>query len=428
MTNPIRGGSTAPLLYDNAFAAALGHVSEVSTNYNYNSAGKAFPNGTGHIRHYRYYQTELYFTDTWKARKNLAITYGLHYMYYSVPYETQGLESIQNYSFDKYFAARVKQSASGVSGDSTVPFIVYNLGGKANNAAPLYQPNYKDFAPRVAVAYTPGFAKGLVFNAGAGIVYDRTVINALNFVQDQSSFLFQNSVTTDFGSSSAQTSLKNDPRTGTGFTFPGNTAPTITKPYTPYVSGGTPYGLGNFTFNSIIDPKLKDPYSIALNAGVQKQLPGDMVLKVSYVGRLGRRLVAQADASQLIDFPDTTSGQELSAAFGNITKQMRAGQATATPQPWFENQIGPGCDQGILLIRFDPVLVTSANGDFADFVQADVLLRSDRLQCRHGVAVFAEYLLHQQGFLQLPRSADDAQQKHVARSSVHLQLHLFALD
>ena len=49
-------------------------------------------------------------------------------------------------------------------------------------------------------------------------------------------------------------------------------------------------------------------------------------MKVSYVGRLGRRLLAQADASQLIDFPDSASGQELSTAFGNITQEMRAGR------------------------------------------------------------------------------------------------------
>src|SRR6185312_16242281 len=332
----------AQVLFDNAFTAGLGHISEVSTSYNYNNKGVAYPNGTGHTRHYRYYQTELYFNDTWRITRNLALTYGLNYQYYSVPYETSGLESIQNFSFDKYFAARVQQSAAGNEGDSTVPFITYNLGCKANNAAPLYQPSHKDFAPRVAIAYAPGFAKGLVFNAGGGLVYDRTVLNALNFVQDQNSFLFQNSVENDLGD------LQNDPRIGSNFTgFPANTPPVITEPYTPYVSGGTPFGLGEFTYNTIIDPKLKDPYSIALNGGIQQQLPWDMVLKVSYVGRLGRRLLAQADASQLLDFPDTTSGQLMSAAFANITQEKRSGQAVATPQPWFENQVFPGATKAL---------------------------------------------------------------------------------
>ncbi len=262
VTNPIRGGTTAPLLYDNAFALALGHISGVNTNYNYNRSGVAYPNGTGHFRRYRYYQTELYAADSWKANKSLTLTYGLRYQFYSVPYETNGYESIQNFNFDTYFGDRVKQSAAGISGPTSVPFITYNLGGKANNAAPLFQPNYKDFAPRASFAYNPGWAKRTVFNGGAGIVFDRTVLNALNFVQDQNSFLFQNNVVNDnFGDLSA------DPRTGTNFSFPPNTAPTITHPYTPNLDGfgGTDGLVNNAAFNTIINPNLKDPYSIMVN-------------------------------------------------------------------------------------------------------------------------------------------------------------------
>ena len=362
VTNSIRGGSTAPFLYDNAFASALGHVAAVSTNYNYNNAGAAFANGTGHVRQYRYYQTELYFGDTWKVNRALTLSYGVNYQYYSVPYETNGLESVQNFDFDTYFGDRIKQSAAGISGPTTLPFIVYNLGGKANNAAPLFQPNRKDFAPRLSFAYNPSYLPKTVFNGSAGIVYDRTVLNALNFVQDQSSYLFQNSVETDYGD------LTNDPRTGTNFSFPGNTAPAITHPYTPFVSGGAPYGIGELSsFNTVIDPHLKDPYSIALNAGVQQQLPWDMVLKLSYVGRMGRRLLAQADASQLIDFPDTSSGQLMSTAFANMTKAARAGQTTVAPQAWFEDQVGAGFTQ--FIYGYSGTANYIYNGDFADFIQ-----------------------------------------------------------
>jgi hypothetical protein len=353
---------TAASLYDNGFALGLGHIAAVDTNYNYNAGGTAFPNGTGHLRRYRYYQTDLYLSDTWKITKSLTMTYGLRYQLYTVPYEVSGAESVENWGFDQYFGVRAAQSATGQSGDDAVPFITYSLGGKGNNAVPLYKPSYRDLAPRVAFAYNvPQFPK-TVLNAGAGIVFDRTVTNALNFIQDQSSFLFQNTVDTSYA-----TSLQADPRIGTNFSFPGNTAPAITKPYTPYVSGGTPFGLAASTFNSVIDPNLKDPYSIALNAGIQQQIPGNFVLKVNYVERLGRRLLAQVDGSQLIDFPDATSGQELSTAFGNMTQEMRAGQAIATPQPWFENQIGPGWTEN-LYSSFLAGLIS--NGDMGDFVQA----------------------------------------------------------
>jgi hypothetical protein len=121
-----------------------------------------------------------------------------------------------------------------------------------------------------------------------------------------------------------------------------------------------------------------------LNAGIQQQIPGNFVLKVNGVERLGRRLLAQADASQLIDFPDSTSGQELSTAFANITQEMRAGQATATPQPWFENQLGSGATQ-YLYNYFFPGLIS--NGDLGDYVQLLAAYGYPQLERRHGLAV-----------------------------------------
>ncbi len=82
---------------------------------------------------------------------------------------------------------------------------------------------------------------------------------------------------------------------------------TPTAPYTPYTAGGVPNGLQlGYAFNATIDPSLKTPYNLIFNAGMQRKLPWDMVLKVSYAGRLGRRLLAQTDVNQVLDFPDST--------------------------------------------------------------------------------------------------------------------------
>ena len=366
-------GTTAAATYDEAFALALGRIASVGSNYNYTASGSALPEDSGATRRYRYFETELYFGDSWKIAPKLTLTYGLRYQLYSVPYEANGVESIQNTTFDQYFGARRAQSASGISGPTALPAITYNLGGKANNAAPLYQPSYKDFAPRLAFAYSP--APRTVINGSAAVIFDRTVINAVNFIQDQSSYLFQNSVTTQYGSTSAVTALKNDPRLGSslGYTNP-NTPSAIVKPYSPYIDDASgsvtgvphaPYGLASNQFNTIVDPTLKDPYSLAFNAGVEQQFPGRLVMKLNYAGRFGRRLLAQADASQLVDFPDKASGQTMAQAFANLTQEVRAGRPY-TPQPFFENQIGRGYT--VAAARAYSSLV--ANGDFADYIQA----------------------------------------------------------
>jgi hypothetical protein len=113
---------------------------------------------------------------------------------------------------------------------------------------------------------------------------------------------------------------------------------------------GVPFGLAAGQTSFVISPKLKDPYSITLNLGVQQEFPGNFVMKLSYVGRLGRRLIADADASQVIDVPDYTGGstQTMVQAFAALTTELRAGKTfqNVTPQPWFEDVlppvIGPG--------------------------------------------------------------------------------------
>lgn len=373
--------TTASTTYDSAFTTALGHYSTFTSAYNYDLNGNVFPQGSGQVRRYRYYEVEAYFGDTWKLTPSFTLTYGVRYQWYSVPYETKGFESIQNVNFDQYFGARVAQSSAGQSGDTAVPFISYRPGGKANNAPGIYDPSYKNFAPRLSFAYNPSFDRKSVFNGGVGLVYDHTVINAVQFQQDQNSQLFQSSATTPYGDSNdAVASLQNDPRFTSLSSGPAPPPSNIiTNPYTPFVdpATGQPFGLANGSiFNTIIDPKLRNPYSIIFNFGFQHEFPQDFILKTSYVGRLGRRLLAQADANQVIDFPDGISGQQLSNAFGNITQQVRAGADTADlpAQPWFENVVSPGI--GVALgypnntsFLADNVTSLVSNGDFADFVQ-----------------------------------------------------------
>jgi hypothetical protein len=369
-------GTIASSTYDSAFALALGRFAFITSTYDYDHGGQVLPQGSGDIRHYRYYELEGYFGDTWKATPNLTVSYGVRYSWYSVPYETNGLESVQDLSFDDYFNKRLQQSAAGVSGDGSLPFITYNLGGKANNARGYYDSNPKDFAPRLAIAYNPSFAPKTVISAGFGVVFDHTIVNAVQYQQDQYSQLFNTTQTLPFGvTADPVASLQSDPRFGSINAIPARPdIPVVTHPFTPYVSDGVPVGLINGRdFNETIDRHLKNPYSYALSFGVQHEFPRNYILKLNYAGRLGRQLLAQADANQLIDFPDTHSGQKMSEAFAAITQQMRD-TGVVTPQPWFEDVMLSGVGQAfgfnnnteLVAYGFDPL---PARGDFADTIQ-----------------------------------------------------------
>ena len=408
MTNPgltasmrpsdILNSSTARSRYDRAFGTGVGHYGQVSATYNYNAKGNVLPQGSGSTSDYRYFETELYFGDTWKITPSFSLDYGLHYLNYTVPYEVHGIESVPSLNFDQFFSAREAQSASGQSGDNSVPYIQYLLGGKANNSPGYYKPNDMNFAPRVAFAWNPTFTHKTVISGGGGIIYDRTVVNAAQYQASQYSYLFQLPANLPLGAPGNPVAGFTKDERFAGFSTPPAppTAPgAIASPYTPYVTSGStygtgttefPYGLANGSaFNEGITNNLKTPYSMMFDFGIQQEFPQGFLLKVTYVGRLGRRLLGQADANQLIDNPDPVSGEMMSTAFASIEKQIRtledsgkecgaAGTPPVNPEPWFENVILPGAgtafgyasNSDLVACGFDPL---PYRGDFADTIE-----------------------------------------------------------
>jgi hypothetical protein len=332
----------ATTAWNASFPFILGRFSNTVVNTNNTRNLQPLAPGSKFQLNSRFYETEAYVQDTWRARSDLTVNYGMRYQYYSVPYEMNGLEALSNQGFNQFFLPRVQAGQQG----STAPFlpVSFYLSGKANNEPGYYQPDWHDFAPRLGVAYNPSFTDGFlgkllgdrktVIRAGAGIVYDHTITSALAFFQEQLSGIFQNS------NGTPGNSLATDPRfTATNTLPPGVVQPTPpTNPFTPYVVNGIGVGEASGSFTYSTDPNLKTPYAETITFGIQRELPGHFQLDATYVGRFGRRLLAQADAGQVVNFTDPTSGQTLNQAFSALEIQARSGATTVTPQPFFENQ------------------------------------------------------------------------------------------
>jgi len=391
-------------LWDTAFTFMLGRFASVSSSFNNDSQLQPLPQGTGHTRNYLYRETELYAQDTWKATSNLTLTYGLRYQFYSVPYETHGLEAIPDTGFNDIINPRIANGLQGNPGtpsNPTAPNTFYNLAGKANHGPGFYSPEYHDFAPRFSFAYNPSFSRdgflGRVFGdrktvirGGAGLVYDHPGINALNFFQDQNTYVLQNATAATYPlnpTGDPREALSEDPRFTAVGTLPPNTPfppDPVTVPFAPFVDANSgPFGTASNQglFNYAIDKHLKTPYSELFTLGFQRELPGNLLLDVSYFNRSGHRLLAQSDSGQVVDFKDPASGQFLAAAFGNMAQQVRQdpdGLSAVTDQPFFENQVanalgapctdvfGASCSIVIASALEDLVF----RGDLGDTVQA----------------------------------------------------------
>ncbi|HKW61222.1 MAG TPA: TonB-dependent receptor [Candidatus Acidoferrum sp.] len=352
----INGDPSAVSDWDNFFPFMLGRYSQVFSNFNYDRSGNAFPSGTGKKRDYNYNEFEFYSQDSWKLRSDLTITYGLRYLLHSVPYEINGFQSIPSVNENAYLSARQTAAAQGVSGISAVPIMSYSLGGAANSAPGYYKPDYKDFGPRIGLAYNPGFRGGLLGNlfgdrkstvrVGGAILHDR-ISGGASFGLDQNTFLFDSGANNPFGvTNDPITSLQTDPRfNGLNTSLPPfPAAPSTKPPVQPNVFGGQPLGLafGGFPSFFQFDRNTKSPYAIVLNFGFQRELPGNLLLEAGYVGRLGRRLLAVGDAATVTDFKDNASATTLRQGFAALQQQVlnHVGLFNIVNAPWFENQMG----------------------------------------------------------------------------------------
>jgi hypothetical protein len=381
----IRSGTTAA--YDEAFAFLLGRYASISTNFVYDTSGTPAAPGTGKSRDFKYNEFEVYAQDNWRMRTDLTITAGVRWHYYSVPYEVNGFQACNDVDFRNLFDIRNRNNFNGVSGATSEPFLRYDLCGKANHARGFAESDLNNFAPRLSFSWNPSAKEGFLgkllgdrrtsIRGGGSVVYDR-VGGAVTFIQDQISYLFDNSSATNFGASSPVTALLNDPRFTSLSTLPvQNTAPTITRPFTPFVTNGIPNGNANSSaaFNYTVDQQFRIPYSIEYSFGFQRELPANFLLDVSYVGRQSRKLFAQADASQILNFRDPASGQFMLAAFNNLQAQILAnplilqGKAAVTPVAWFENQIGAGGTQDLVDSAGDLVQIGDTS-DTISFLQA----------------------------------------------------------
>jgi hypothetical protein len=298
----------------NAFGALFGLLNSYGATYNYGVDGKVIPFGNPVTTAFKSSEYEGYIQDSFKWKRNLTVTYGLRYSLFGVPYELNGTEVVPKTSLSQYFADRVGAQALGIP-NTYLPtsFVTYELGGPVNHGRGYYPLDKKDFAPRLAIAYSPVndslLAKiagnGSTFRAGTGIVYDHYgAAMARQFATGGSPGLASSvgqPVNTDFT---------------TGFRYAGSGFPALVPPsgvgsfpFTP------PLIQGGFTTFSGVSSDLKAPYEYTLNASYGRPLGHQLSLEFGYIGRLSHRAIVQQDFGQpATNFKDPKSGLTWSTA------------------------------------------------------------------------------------------------------------------
>ena len=329
----------------NAFGPVLGLLNQFGATYNYTVKGQAIPFGNPVTTAFEDHEYEGYIQDTFKWKPNLTITLGLRYGISGVPYDINGREVIPTAPLNNFFADRNYAAQNGIANAQlSSARVTYGLGGPINGGAGYYGLDKGDFAPRLAIAYSPDngsmvekwLGKGSVLRTGAAIVYDHYgTAMAQSFASS--------------GSPGLATTVAQPVNTNftTAFRYTGSALPTL-----PTVAGGsfplTPSDItGGFTSFSGVSSTLKAPYQYLLNASYARPLPMKMSIEIGYVGRLGHRGIVVQDYGQpLSTFKDPVSGQSYIAAGhvlaglsnGGLTPaQVKANPGQIPVQPFYEN-------------------------------------------------------------------------------------------
>lgn len=320
--------------YDFAMAAVAGLITQVDANYELDKSLNVIPQGLLVPRHFRDHEYEFYGQDQWRLKPNFTFTYGLRYSILQPPYETTGTQVSPTISLHDWFNQRAAAAAAGQVYD---PMIGFQLSGQANGKQPYWAYDYKDFAPRVAFAYSPkgedGWSRRLwggqgktSIRAGYGIYFDHFGEGVTNTFDREGSFGL---TTAEINPAGIQT-VDQSARYSSLYNIPTSSAlgPLIGAPPTGPFPVFSPSGAatpGGFAITWGLDDKLKTPYSHVIDFSITRELPSNFVFEASYVGRFAHRLLQEEDLAEPTNLYDPASKTTYFQAAQALARQYYAG-------------------------------------------------------------------------------------------------------
>jgi hypothetical protein len=294
-----------------------------------------------------------YFQDTWKERPNLTLTLGLRYDYQQLP-------PAPNPNFE-------------------LPILGQYTDNSPHDGAGLQ--------PRVGVAWN--LAKNTVLRAGIGIFYSKISVSGVSSTHRTSGTREQSFTCTPTTASSPCAVVDADGQTG--LLFPDvlysqelpplpaftSTVAGASQPLTPEVVGGSANGCNAAPPSTApgcnvrgLDPNVVNPRAYEGEVALERQIPGNMSLTVSYIWTRGVHLPAINDENLAPSVFSKTYDIENSAG---VTQQ------TITV-PMFTNRLSPGIgaivtEQSIINSEYNALVVTL------------------RKPMAHGIEILANYTL-----------------------------------
>ena len=359
--------------YNQFYASLLGLVNNLSYMAVRDADLKPLPAGSGLINDVVLRHWEFYFSDVWRMKPSFTLAYGLQYQWHTPPKDVLSRQTALAYRDSRELIDPLdylrRKKAAAEAGDIFNPDIAY-LTLKDAGRDGTFDINRNSFAPRISAAWQPSFDKGLagrlfggrktVVRGGYSLLYDR-----LNTVQSVVlpmlgvGFTQTLSVAPTVGGQTLRAGIDGP------IPVPANFA--VTSPVVPAKGVGITTAFGEL-LSLTVDPRIGNPYNHTLDFTIQRELPGNLLLEVGYVGRFARNAFQSVNLNSTpYFFKDKRSGQTFAEAFDTVAAQLRGGVSptAVAVQPWFENQLAGTPFAAAGATRFLASAVGSAfiNGD-----------------------------------------------------------------
>jgi hypothetical protein len=263
---------------DNAFN---GQVSGNALADFYLGAESQFFQDNGRILYLRSYRPALYVQDDWKVNREITVNLGLRWEPWLAPVD-----------FNNALTAFVPGKQSTIAPNAPLGLL---FPGDAGIVDSVYKHNWKDFAPRLGVAYNIGGTGKTVVRAGYGLFYsfpEGLLYQRTNATQPTDLYL----------------SIPNPS--------------SFINPYLNY-PGGTPFPRAHITPDQFknyqfllpvsggtLDPSSRVGYTQTWNLTLERQLRNDMSVQVAYVGNHAVNVMGSRQLNPALYYPGATVAQE----------------------------------------------------------------------------------------------------------------------
>src|SRR5262249_38486556 len=204
------------------------------------------------LRGFRQRELRFFVQDAWKFKSNLTLSYGLAWQYYGVPFEV-------NNNLSNLF-----QDPSGFA-----PFTFKVVG--PGTGAQLFDDYYKDFEPRIGLAWDPTRSGKMSVRAGYGIFHDRVFGNLVGNARGNPPFEQDSQI------------------------FPGDVLANVGIPPSQTPSVIVPDGTGITPI--LFDKGYRTPETQSWNAGIQREWLANTTIEVDYVGSHSTHLFREVDGN-----------------------------------------------------------------------------------------------------------------------------------